>query len=175
MAIEVEPKIEEQETKKVIKQTRKEIKEVPMGDVLLEVFDKFAEPSIIVIHEDKNHFNKFKNKLVANIKNQNIPISLTIQRRYNVVELNILGLKAESFSKVFDKSDFVSGEYSKFISGEKIEPKGIYYPNVGKNYGISMYSSIDGLELPSQEADIVIEISHTISKKSLEKYPMLLV
>jgi len=170
MTIVEKPIAEVQESDNVIDRIRKEIGEVPMGDVLLGVFDQFTDPSKIIIYEGLETANK---KLVANIEGQGYPISLMVEcLGDNNVRLIILNTIAECYCE-YKNTRFLN-EYVEFLAGIKDTVYSSYDPSDNaKTYGISMQiNNISGLLFPSGVSAIVLKISQAVCEKSSELYQM---
>lgn len=170
MSLEENPKAKDQETEKTVDQIQNEIREVPMGDVLLAVFDQFIDPSKIFIYEDTNTPNKYNKRILANVKEQIYPISLVVERLWDDVKLTVLNISAERYS-AYINTVFLN-KYVEFLAGKKETGTRTWYPLDNETtYGISMrIATTGGLRFPSEVTDTVLKVCQAVSQKSLELY-----
>jgi hypothetical protein len=136
----------------IIKRTRKDISEMPMGDVLLNVFDQLTDPSTILVAKKVIRppaiFNLYWDRLFADYKNSNLNLSLMLERTNDSAELAIYSKMAYWISK---EDVLYPWEITRFKSH--------------KGLGEDLISSFTGdLVFPSHATEAVLDICKSVSE-----------
>lgn len=136
-----------------IDQIRAAIKEVPFAEVLLTVFDMYADPGTVVKEEHKGG-----TRLLGEVGKQNI--SLKIERVNDRVQLIIHNIAAK---EVVEGRPYA---FLRFLAGER--KTGVKWAGEDLlTYGISMHLPSEGLSFPSQVSASVLDICRAVASVSL--------